>query len=131
MENIKIGGKIDRVDDLGNGMIEIIDYKTGGKVPDQRVIDKDLQMTIYAMAAAKIPEKPFGKKPDKVKLSFYYFEEGKKISTTRTEEDFLQAEEKILNVVKAIETSDFRCSGSRFCLTCEYQMLCNPGAGET
>jgi DNA helicase-2/ATP-dependent DNA helicase PcrA len=125
---VKIGGKMDRVDDLGNGTIEIIDYKSGGKVPDQKVIDKDFQMTLYAMAATRIPTPPFNKKPQVVKLSFYYFEEAKKISTIRTEKDFSFAEEKINEIVHQIESSDFRCSGSQFCLTCEYKMLCNPGA---
>ena len=126
---LKVGGKIDRVDDLGGGIIEIIDYKSGGKVPDQKIIDKDLQMTIYAMAATRIPSAPFGRKPNEVKLSFYYFEEGRKISTARNEADLKETEDKILGIVSQIETSSFKCSGSQFCLSCEYKMLCNPGIG--
>lgn len=128
---IKVGGKIDRVDDLGGGKIEIIDYKSGGKVPSQKVIDEDLQMTLYAMAATRIPSSPFAKKPSEVKLSFYYFEEGKKISTLRSGDDFKEAENKIENIVKEIESSDFHCSGSQFCLSCEYKMLCTPGAAHS
>jgi RecB family exonuclease len=48
---LKIGGKIDRVDKLPGGKIEIIDYKTGANIPTQKQIDHDLQLTFYTLAA--------------------------------------------------------------------------------
>ncbi len=124
-DNLKIGGKIDRVDELPDGTIEIWDYKTGANIPTQKEVDKDLQLTIYALAASTLTEKPFGKKPKDIKLSLYYFETQTKITTTRSESDLIKAKEEILNWREKIEKSDFKCSGSFFCQNCEYKSLCN------
>ena len=123
--NLKIGGKIDRVDVLSDGRIEIIDYKTGANVPTQKDIDKDLQMSFYALAATNIPHLPFNKKPEEILLTFYYFDNQKTISTTRTRENLEKAKEEIFKYKDEIEKSDFKCSGSILCKNCEYKLLCN------
>ncbi|MDO8488234.1 MAG: UvrD-helicase domain-containing protein [bacterium] len=124
---IKIGGKIDRVDELVDGSIEIIDYKTGAKVPTQKEIDSDLQMSFYALAATSLRQPPLGKDPDEVKLSLYYFDAGgeKKMSTKRTTEQLHQAVAQIFDYADQISAADFKCSGSRLCQSCEYHMLCD------
>ncbi len=121
---LKIGGKIDRVDKLYGGKIEIIDYKTGANIPTQRQIDHDLQLTFYALAAANINEEPFGKSVDKIKLTLYYFDNQEKISTTRTKKQLKDARKEIFAWRDKIEKSDFKCSGHMFCRTCEYALLC-------
>lgn len=121
---LKIGGKIDRVDKLSGGKIEIIDYKTGANIPTQRQIDHDLQLTFYALAAANINEEPFGKSVDKIKLTLYYFDNQEKISTTRTKEQLEEARKEIFAWRDKIEKSDFKCSGHIFCRTCEYALFC-------
>lgn len=123
-EGLKMGGRVDRVDCWGENGIEIVDYKTGATVPSQKEIDRDLQMSIYALAATRIPQPPFGVSPEKVKLSFYFFEEQKWISTTRSAEQLKQAEQEILEWVEKIEGSDFPCSGHFFCRDCEYKQFC-------
>jgi DNA helicase-2/ATP-dependent DNA helicase PcrA len=123
-KQLKIGGKIDRVDILPGGKIEIIDYKTGANIPTQKQIDHDLQLTFYALAAANINEEPFGKSVDKIKLTLYYFDNQKKISTIRTKEQLEDARKEIFAWRDKIEKSDFKCSGHMFCRTCEYALLC-------
>jgi len=120
-----VGGKIDRVDDLGNGVIEIIDYKTGVNVPTQKEIDHDLQLTFYALCATLVKEIPFGKRPEEVKLTLYYFDNQKKITTVRTEKQLNEATEEIYEIRRQIEGSDFRCSGGILCRSCEYKLYCN------
>jgi DNA helicase-2/ATP-dependent DNA helicase PcrA len=123
--NLKIGGRLDRIDDIGNDFIEIIDYKTGAKVPSQRDVDKNLQLSFYALAATKIPTAPFGKIPDKVKLSLYYLDEQEKISTTRTAKQLEKAVEEILKIREEIEKTDFKCSNHMFCqMGCEFSLFC-------
>ncbi len=124
-KNLRIGGRLDRVDDLGGGEIEIIDYKTGATIPTQKDVDKNLQLSFYALAATKIPTAPFGKLPEKVKLSLYYLDEQEKISTTRTAKQLEEAAAEIFRVREEIEKSDFKCSGHMFCqMGCEFSLFC-------
>jgi DNA helicase-2/ATP-dependent DNA helicase PcrA len=124
-KGLKIGGRLDRVDDLGNGEIEIIDYKTGATIPTQKEVDKNLQLSFYALAATKIPTDPFGKTPDKIKLSLYYLDSQEKISTTRTTKQLDDAVKEIFKVKEEIEKSDFKCSGHMFCqMGCEFSLFC-------
>ncbi len=122
---LRIGGRIDRVDDLGSGTIEIIDYKTSEKIMTQKEADKDLQLCFYALAASKIPTEPFGKTPEKIKLSLYFLSEQKKVSSTRTAKQLENAAAEIEKVRGEIEKSDFKCSNHLFCQTgCEYSLFC-------
>jgi len=123
-KRLKIGGKIDRVDGLRGDRIEIIDYKTGANVPTQSQVDHDLQLTFYALAATKINEPPFGKKPDDLFLSLYYFDNQNKISTKRSFTQLRGATKEIFDWREKIEKSDFKCSKHIFCENCEYSLLC-------
>lgn len=122
---LKIGGKIDRVDDLGGGMIEIVDYKTGATIPTQKDVDKNLQLSFYALAATTLREPPFAKSPDKIKLSLYFLDTQEKISSVRTAAQLTEAKEQILKAREEIEKSDFKCSNHMFCqMGCEFSLFC-------
>ncbi len=122
---VLVGGAIDRVDDLGDGNIEIIDYKTSANIPTQREVDKNLQLSFYALAATMSDKKPYVKDPSKVKLSLYFLDTQEKISTTRSKKQLEDAVKEIFRAKVAIENSDFKCSGHMFCLQgCEYSMFC-------
>jgi len=123
VEPLKIIGKMDRVDDLGNGKIEIVDYKTGDSVPDQKKVDKDEQMSIYALAA--VEQGILNKKIEDVKLTFYYFKENAIITTSRSADQLIEERARLLTIRDEIEHSDFACSGGRSCRDCEFRMLCN------
>jgi DNA helicase-2/ATP-dependent DNA helicase PcrA len=124
-KGLKIGGRVDRVDDLGNGEIEIIDYKTGATIPSQKDVDKNLQLSFYALAATKIPTEPFNKIPDKIKLSLYFLDTQEKISTVRTAKQLEEAILEIFKVRDEIEKSDFKCSNHIFCqMGCEFSLFC-------
>ncbi len=125
IRKLKIGGIMDRVDSLENGKIEIIDYKTGGKLPTQKEMDNNLQLTIYALAAVEVREKHLNKSFDQVKLSLCFLEKDKKLTTTRTKEQLEEAKKEILKIADEIATSDFKCSNSPLCNSCEYKILCN------
>ncbi len=121
---LKIGGKIDRVDELAGGKIEIIDYKTGANVPTQKQVDHDLQLAFYALAATSIKESPFNKKAKEVLLTLYYFDNQEKISTTRTAKQLENEKKEIFKIRQEMEKSDFSCSRSVLCKNCPYKLIC-------
>ncbi len=121
---IKIGGRIDRVDKISENNIEIIDYKTGNNMPTEKQLATDLQLTVYALAATQVHDAMFNKQPEEVKLSLYYLEEDKKLTTTRTREQLEEGKQDIFKRINDIATSQFLCSASSFCANCEYKMLC-------
>ena len=129
LEGLKVGGRIDRIDRLPDGKIEIIDYKTGKNVPSEKKVREDLQLSFYALAAAEVNDSILGKQPEEVVLTLYYLEEEKKLSTTRTKEELEETKHYILEKVDRIRKSDFSCSKSILCNTCEYQMLCKTQKG--
>lgn len=122
---LKLVGRMDRVDILPDGSVEIVDYKSGTVVPTQREVDKNLQMSFYAIAANKIKEPPFDVNLDKIKFTFYYFENQSKVTTKRTDEEIKSAIEEIIKTREEIENSDFSCSGSYLCQNCEFRDFCN------
>ena len=122
---LKLIGRIDRVDVLPDGSVEVVDYKSGRDILTQKEADKNLQMSFYAIAASKIKEPPFDVDLNKIKFTFYYFENNSKITTTRTEEGVKSAIEEIVRVREEIEKSDFSCSGSYLCQSCEFRDFCN------
>lgn len=122
---LRIGGRIDRIDRLSENQLEIIDYKTGNNVPDEKEIKKNFQLTLYGLAATEIRDPLFNRKPEEIVLSLYYLEEGKKISTTRTREQLEEAKKEVIKIAEEIANSDFACSRSIFCENCEYKMLCS------
>jgi len=124
-KRLKIGGKIDRVDKLPGGRIEIIDYKTG-KIPagGQKQVDKDLQLTFYALAVSLIKQEPFGVGADKINLTLYFLNENIKYTTTRTQKQLNEAKKQIFEWKEKIETSDFKCSKHMFCGKCEFSLYC-------
>lgn len=125
--NLKLGGKIDRIDRTKNG-IEIIDYKTTDfttkELPTEKDLKNDLQLSFYAMAANKVNAPIFPKDPEQVTLSLYFFDKAVKVSTTRTAEQLIEAAKEILDVKKQMQSSDFSCSGNFWCKDCEYKLFC-------
>jgi len=121
IKDLKVGGTIDRIDDLGKGRYEIIDYKTGANIPSQKEVDKDMQLSVYALAVSTI----YKVKPEDLTLSLYYLDTQEKITTHRTSEQLKGLKTEILEIKKEIEESDYKCNGNYFCQQgCEFKMFC-------
>lgn len=121
---LRIAGKIDRIDGLSGGRIEIIDYKTGQSEKVSQGSYKT-QLGIYALAATKVENQFLKKKPQDIRVTLFYLEEGRKISEDLSLENIEQVKNTILEKVSQIEKSDFKCSKSVLCQNCEYKMLCS------
>ena len=120
--DIKIGetrvtGRIDRMDDLGDNRVRIVDYKTG--VPkDQDKADKSLQLSIYALAA----QVAWGHHAEKLVL--YNLGDQSEIETTRKTVEIEAARAKITEVAASIAAGDFQAKPGRHCDWCDYRELC-------
>jgi RecB family exonuclease len=119
---VKVGtatvvGRIDRMDDLGNGKVVIVDYKTG-KPRAQEDADDSLQLSIYAMAARE----KWGYEAER--LVFYNFEENSSIATRRDRLQLEGARAKVEDVARRILEGDFDPTPGYHCRFCSYRNLC-------
>ncbi|MEA3452830.1 MAG: UvrD-helicase domain-containing protein [Patescibacteria group bacterium] len=112
-----IKGKIDRVDELPDGSVEIIDYKTGKGKDKLQKQDKE-QLLIYQLAAEQILDSV----PEK--LSYYYLNENKKLSFTSTEQEREKFREEILKKIENIRKSDFKATPGWHCKFCDFKDIC-------
>lgn len=114
-------GKIDRIDRLEDGSFEIIDYKTGKKLPSQNSVDEDLQLSLYHLGlTSKWPE--FAGR--NIKLSLYFLKHREKISTQRNEAHLAKTTEKLISKIEEIKKSKFLPVASSLCDYCGYKNIC-------
>ncbi|RKY83593.1 hypothetical protein DRQ09_09830, partial [candidate division KSB1 bacterium] len=113
----KVKGYIDRIDQLKDKNVEVIDYKTGSPKKNSEV-DKDLQLSIYALACVK----NLGYFPEL--LSFYFLEKNEKITTTRTEEQIKETEELIRETADSIISEKFEPKAGHHCNWCDFRWIC-------
>ncbi len=124
---LRMGGIIDRVDLLKDNQIEIIDYKTGERIPDQKAVDRNDQLTLYALAASTISDFSFIRPVEKITLSLCFLKEGIKLSSQRSKEQVEELKDKIIETAKEIEKSSFPPKPGKIfpCQYCEYKLLCD------
>lgn len=117
----QVTGRIDRIDKLDDGTFEVIDYKTGKKMPPQKIVDNNLQLSVYHLGLVnRWPS--FAEKP--VKLSFYFVQHGEKLSTTRSSQELAETKDKVLTIINEIKKSPFAPRSNPLCNWCQYQPYC-------
>lgn len=119
--DVYVTGKIDRVNKLPDGGLEIVDYKTGN-LPDEKKLRNSLQLSIYLLAATD--KGLYNKKISEISLTFYYLQENKKITIEQSGESIQKARELILNTVEQIQDERFEPKVGPWCNFCPFKMVC-------
>jgi DNA helicase II / ATP-dependent DNA helicase PcrA len=115
--NVIINGRIDQINSLGQKDVEIIDYKTG-KARKESDARRDLQLSIYAIAANEILEL------NPVRLCFHYLQNNEIQVTTRDTKQLDEAQ-KIVQIAAAdIRAGEFSPKPGYACRTCAYEPIC-------
>lgn len=110
--------QVDRIDKLANGKLEIIDYKTGKKVPDERVINEDPTLINMFMAANQ-------KWPGQIeKVSYHYLSNNRRYSLSPSEQDIQDHKVRMNSLVEQINKNEFEPNKGALCAWCEFYGPC-------
>jgi DNA helicase II / ATP-dependent DNA helicase PcrA len=112
-----VTGRMDQVNRVESGGIEIIDYKTG-RPRDQKKAAEDLQLSIYALAAQEVLDL------SPVKLVFYNLTTNEAIVTSRDAKALEATKQKIATVADQIRAGDFSAKPGFSCGYCDFKPLC-------
>ncbi len=113
----KVAGRIDRMDELPDGTVAIIDYKTG-KARDQEDADESLQLSLYALAATEKWGYQVGA------LVFHNLEGNVPVMTRRSAADLLAARQRVEAAAQGIAEGRFAAKTGIHCNFCAYRSLC-------
>jgi DNA helicase II / ATP-dependent DNA helicase PcrA len=115
--DVILTGRMDQVNSLGRNDVEIVDYKTGKPKKD---VDarKDLQLSIYALAAKEIFEW------NPVRLVFHYLQNNQRQETTRDSKQLADAENIVLETAANIRAGAFPVKPGFACRGCAYKLIC-------
>jgi RecB family exonuclease len=116
LDDIRIEGRMDRVDELSANTVAIEDYKTG-KARNEKFAEDSLQLTIYAMAA-----KREGKTAAEVRI--YNLENDSVISVGREEKELQDGEKAIRKAAAGIRDGAFNAKPGFYCRYCAYAAVC-------
>jgi putative RecB family exonuclease len=116
----RMQGIIDRISRARDGTIEIHDYKTGARVPSQKMIDQDRQLALYQIGLA-------GEYGDDVpfRLVWHYVAKNQTRISTRTPEELAALRASTIERIDEIQqTTDFPPRKIALCNWCEYKSRC-------
>jgi DNA helicase II / ATP-dependent DNA helicase PcrA len=116
--NVIITGRMDQVNSLGRNDVEILDYKTG-RPKRESLAKKDLQLSLYALAAREIFEW------NPVRLVFHYLQTNQVQVTTRDSKQLEEAQSIVQEAAADIRAGGFAPRPSpSVCRSCAYKPIC-------
>jgi len=127
-DRLLLRGFVDRLDIAPNGLLRVVDYKTG-KAPPPGYEEKSLfQMKFYALVLWKVR----GVVPKRLQLMF--LGNGEVLTYDPTEDDLLLAERRIAaiwaSIREAAESRKWEPKPSKLCGWCNFRELCPAQGGQ-
>ncbi|MFP8878307.1 MAG: PD-(D/E)XK nuclease family protein [Myxococcota bacterium] len=115
----KLQGIIDRIVRASDGTIEIHDYKTGRRLPNQQQLDTDRQLALYQIGLAEqYPGQP-------MRLVWHYLQQNQRPTSTRTPEQLATLRSDTMHLIDRIRTEfEYKPKRSGLCDWCEYNDRC-------
>ena len=115
--DIILEGRIDQINSLKGGAVELVDYKTGTP-QDQKKAEQSLQLSLYALAARH------ELKLHPERLTFYNLTSNESVSAIRTDKDLEKAQETLREVAEEIRMRSFDPKPGYACKFCDYHAIC-------
>lgn len=117
-----ITGIMDRLTGA-DGAYQIHDYKTSLYLPTKEEVEKDRQLSLYALALRHMYEDA-----DDIELIWHYVAFNKEIRARKSEQELeamkKETIKKIMDIEGAIEKDAFPARETSLCPYCEYQPIC-------
>lgn len=117
-----IRGYIDRLARNG-ATYEIHDYKTGSHIPSRNALEKDRQLTLYALAVLETYEDA-----ENVELTWHYLKHDKEITVTPSRDTMETVKQKTVDAIEDVqdakEQNHFPANVSKLCHWCEFKEIC-------
>ena len=119
-EEVWVRGVIDRIALTDNGVYEIHDYKTSGRLKTQQEADEDPQLALYQIALERM-----WNDVTKVDLVWHYLAFDKELRSHRDREQLEKLKRDTLDLIGAIAAdSEFRPHESALCDWCAFTEYC-------
>lgn len=115
--NVVLTGRMDQVNRIAPGQEEIVDYKTG-KPRDEEKAKKDLQLSVYALAAREV----FDWNPSR--LTFYNLQTNQAVSAAREDKKLNKVRSEIQEAAADIRAGQFPAHPGFFCKFCDFEPIC-------
>ncbi len=125
-ETHTLAGIIDRIDkNDADESYEIIDYKTGKKMPAEEKLSDNLQLNVYHLA---LTHRWPSIKPEKIKMSLYFLKHNEKISAEADPSKAEKTKKALLTTIREIEerkkNGDFPPTPGPLCDWCGFRKMC-------
>jgi len=116
-DGVVVTGRVDQINHLPDGTVEVVDYKTGS--PKQlKDAEDSVQLSLYALAVREILEL------EPSRLVFYNLTSNNAVVTTSDDKSLARARREVSEVAAALRAAVFPATPNFRCPSCDYHLLC-------